>query len=342
MALTVILLPDTSPTVGLGHFYRCLRLGIAIRAAGYRARMICASLSPWMRGILKKHRIGYTQLPTVASKEVVSFLRKLPAKPSWIVTDHYKLSLKWERVIKSYVGRIAVFDDADGRHHDCDLLINAALPHERARSRYRRKISPRTTLLLGPRYALPTPQIERFSRVSRKFTPVRSICFFLGGSAPKTVYKRYLKSLIQSLPPSVERIICITPTGMEPLGTSSMDQRITVVPDYSSLNRVFETIDLFIGSGGTISYDRIAAGIPGLVVSMAANQVGQCRYFARLGTQVYLGDYRTVKLGALAHHASLLMGNSQALRAMRAACRSVVDGRGAARIIRALRETRLP
>ena len=42
----------------------------------------------------------------------------------WLIVDHYSLSEKWEKLVRSYVGNIMVIDDLANRPHDCDLLLD--------------------------------------------------------------------------------------------------------------------------------------------------------------------------------------------------------------------------
>ncbi len=333
MGSPVILLPDTSPKVGLGHFYRCLRLGIALREAGHRPVMVGVRFSVTQRDLLTKHRVSSKQLSSVSARRVTSFLSEYGDKPSWIVTDHYHLAEEWERKIRPHVGRIAVFDDADGRRHDCDLVINGAFSPSSGRSYYRGKVPRHATLLLGPRYGLPDPLLKEVRRKKRVDTPVRSLCFFLGGAVSLPVYQRYLRSLLKELPEGVKRVVSIPPSGAKVSSTIAADPRLSIITDYSNLKAALRDADLFIGSGGAISYDRISVGIPAVVVSMAENQRELSTYLARLGTQVYLGDYRSVSPQALVHHVTRLIARGRDLKAMRSRCRGVVDGRGAERIV---------
>lgn len=340
MRLTVILLPDTSPKVGLGHFYRCLRLGIALREAGHRPIIVGAPFSKAQLNLLQKHRLLKRELSGVGAGQVIRFLEEFIDKPSWIVTDHYRLSEKWERKIRPFVCRISVFDDADGRNHDCDLLINGALSLRTGRSYYSGRVSHRAFLLLGPRYGLPDPQLKAPHSTRKKERAIRTICFFLGGSASLRIYERYLTSLLKELPDTIEQIICIPPIGTKLSGAITTDPRVSVVTEYSKLNESFKQADLFIGSGGAISYDRIVVGVPGVVMSMAENQGELSRYLAKLGTQRYLGNYRSVSPRMLVHHVNRLIGRIRVLNAMRSRCRGVVDGRGAERIVTELRKLR--
>jgi spore coat polysaccharide biosynthesis predicted glycosyltransferase SpsG len=268
---------------------------------------------------------------------MVSFLKGLSVNPSWIVTDHYELSATWERAVRPYVERLAAFDDADGRRHECDLIINAALSPIKGRSWYRSLVSPRTTLLLGPRYALPDPLLAMRRRRSRDLKTVRSVCFFLGGGVSPATFRRYLQGVLASVPATVQRVMCIPPNGMKGAAKLSSDRRLSVVRDYARLSEVLGSVDLFVGSGGAISYDRTAAGVPGVVVSMAPNQVDLCRYLAKLGTQIYLGECRSISPVRLGKQVALLAEKINAVKSMASRCDGVVDGQGGERISKALR-----
>ena len=42
----------------------------------------------------------------------------------WLIVDHYKLDIQWEKQLRPFVKKILVIDDYINREHDCDVFLN--------------------------------------------------------------------------------------------------------------------------------------------------------------------------------------------------------------------------
>jgi UDP-2,4-diacetamido-2,4,6-trideoxy-beta-L-altropyranose hydrolase len=93
--------------------------------------------------------------------------------------------------------------------------------------------------------------------------------------------------------------------------------------------------DLAFGAGGTTSWERCCLGLPALVVEIADNQRGVIATLARAGAAVSLGSLVGMDRDGAAATLRTLLADGPRRRAMAAAAASLVDGRGAERILMA-------
>ena len=87
---------------------------------------------------------------------------------------------------------------------------------------------------------------------------------------------------------------------------------------------------------GFTKYELAATGTPAILVSIDADHAAFHGPFERLGTARHLGVVERVSPAELARAICALLDDSAARRAMSAAGREVMNGRGAARITDAL------
>ena len=97
----------------------------------------------------------------------------------WLIVDHYSLSEKWEKLVRSYVGNIMVIDDLANRPHDCDLLLDQNW-FEDMEERYGELVPLGCTKLFGPEFALLRPEFaEARKRIKPRLEGVKCVFVFL-------------------------------------------------------------------------------------------------------------------------------------------------------------------
>lgn len=102
-------------------------------------------------------------------------------RADWLVIDHYGLDLRWERLVRPFVGSIFVIDDLADRRHDCDLLLDQNY-YRGAESRYAALVPASCHQLIGPGYVILRPEFERLKATrERDRTTVRRILVNFGG-----------------------------------------------------------------------------------------------------------------------------------------------------------------
>lgn len=353
--MLVVFRTDSSTKIGSGHLMRCLCLADALATRGIASAFLTRKLSGSLDHLItvRGHQLILlpppTSTPVLKGKnghedwlevswrldadqciEAISAL----GKPAWLVTDHYALDAEWETALKPFVSRIMAIDDLANRPHDCDLLLDQTSDSE---ERYTGWLGDHTAKILGPRYALLRPEfLELRNRQKPASGPQLKVLCFFGASAPPPVFS-LLAEAIGRLDSTGFHFTCIT-------GSISGDSQKTaarlgtipnadVFPHVRNLGELMAGSDLFLGSGGTTTWERCCLGLPGLVISVAPNQEPSSRDLAEKGVIFYLGSHQEVTAEAIAHWLNALRESRQVLLRQGARAGRVVDGLGAGRVV---------
>lgn len=197
--------------------------------------------------------------------------------------------------------KILVIDDLANRSHDCDLLFDQNLQEA---GRYRGLIPDSCTSLIGPKYALLRPQ---FAAARQGLRPhdgqVKRLLVFCGGTDAGGETLKALEALRLLGQPQLT-IDCVI--GMANPHHAAIEAACRTLPN-ASLHRQVEDMaalmlaaDLFIGAGGSISWERCCLGLPGLVVATADNQMELSMALDKVGAQRFWGRAVMVSISDLA------------------------------------------
>ena len=91
--------------------------------------------------------------------------------------------------------------------------------------------------------------------------------------------------------------------------------------------------DLAVGAGGTTVWERCVLGLPCLIVSVAKNQEKTVSDMAESGYLLFLGQSETVSGTSLYHTLETFLQSPWLLSSFARKTWSLVDGRGADRIV---------
>lgn len=259
MSPRVALTPACFPGGGGGHVVRCLALARALENAGAECTFVVEPLGADLLG-----RLGWTGEVTAARDEAARLAAIHALKPEATVVDDYRLDGAFESML---FGTVMVIDDFTDRHHACDLLLDSA--YGRTVEDYQ-EITLFARTLLGPQYALlrdgfalrrqPEPVVERVF-----------VCFGLsdvGGIAERAV--RLLRPLAAKALFDVA-LASDAPSAAPLLAMARSDPGLSIHLD-ADVAPLMRAADLGVGAGGGMVWERRAAGLPQLVVTVAENQ----------------------------------------------------------------------
>jgi len=237
---------------------RCLALAKALQRAGASCTFV---VEAYGAELLK--RLGWIQDVVIASDEPSRLGALWALKPQASVVDDYRLASDFERLAP---GQIMVIDDFTDRRHACALLLDCA--YGRSIDDYVHRPSSRT--LFGPRYALLR---EGFAlrREPRARVEWIFVCF---GLSDVDVIAARAVSLLRPLAPDAAFDVALASDApskalLQAMAASDPGLQLHLDADIAPL---MHKADLGVGAGGGMVWERRAAHLPQLVVSVADNQ----------------------------------------------------------------------
>jgi UDP-2,4-diacetamido-2,4,6-trideoxy-beta-L-altropyranose hydrolase len=314
---------------------RCLAIAEALRPAGWQAVFATGNETLATVSALAGTGFEIERLPDNAS-DADQLARRFRDGADLLVVDHYGRDASFERACRAWARRILVLDDATGRDHDCDLLLDAAATDPRL---YRDRVPAGAQLLLGPAYATVRPEflaMRAAALARRDGRLVRNILVSLGATDPMNATCRVLDAL-EPLPRDVEVTLVLSSRAPHLAEVQRRAQgAIKVMSDVADIAGLMSAADLAIGGAGSSAYERAVLGLPTVMVELAANQSGVCSLLADAGAASNAGRMDGDFSGRLRAMVQALMDDSSARIAMAKAASTLVDGRGAQRVMIAI------
>lgn len=349
---TVAFRVDASDRIGLGHAMRCLALADALRARGVQTVFAAAALPDATAVALRAHdhavlslaNVGQTErgepageldsagqrADALATSEALAALGPL----DWVVVDHYRLGLEWERAAAGFARRVAVVDDNAQRAHDCDLLIDHNV--SAAWAQYDGLLPARTLRLLGPRFALLRGGFARAKDVPpRPRAAVSRLLVAFGGADPTRETEKVLNAL--ALPAVASLSVDVVVGAANPRLAAIRERAdarggVRVHVDAERMDELIDAADLAIGAAGVSALERCARGLPSLLIAVADNQVPVAHALAERGAAVYLGTAPEVDEEDLARAVAGLTAMPDLVKRIAARAADTCDGHGARRV----------
>lgn len=352
--MKVVFRADASIVIGSGHVVRCSTLAHQLQQSGVDTIFLCRDLEgnycDWLESrnlpVMKlgtgHDRAGYavstgkvSSRPTM-DQEIRDCVEILDAlyRVDWVVVDHYALDARWESAVRRQGRNIMVIDDLANRHHECDLLVDQNLLEQ---GRYERFVPATCRQLIGPTYALLRPQFAAArERLPSRTGHVSRLLVFFGGADANADTLKVLTAIRKIDRPdlAVDVVIGQANPHHEAIKSTSRDIPNTqLYCQVDDMARLMADADLFIGSGGTSSWERCCLGLPSLVMAVADNQIEQSIALARVGAQIYLGRSDCISQAALVAAIVTAIDSPTQLREMSRSALMLVDGRGAERVV---------
>jgi UDP-2,4-diacetamido-2,4,6-trideoxy-beta-L-altropyranose hydrolase len=323
---------DASPVIGAGHVTRCLALAEALAETGWHVGFAVSSDTAAMVPAIAGGGFALHELSGAAEEEPASLRDSCPDGAALFVVDHYQRDIHFEEACRGWARQILVMDDATGRQHDCDILVDAAASD---RAIYADHVPVHSKLLLGPAYALVRRAfVARRAEALRRRDgrPVEKILISFGASDPWNVTPAALRALDRF---ADEVSITIAMSSRAPHLDDvrrKLRGRMRLLLD-ADMAELMTQADLAIGAPGGSSYERAVLGLPSISVTLADNQRGIASVLAAAGAAIDAGRpdaTLAVRLGWLAR---TLIADSAARMQRSVAAASLVDGHGWQRVL---------
>lgn len=334
--MQVVFRTDASEALGAGHLVRCLVLADAIADGGGVSCFLVRDRNSVSERVLNncKHEVQYLDLPETCSiqADVNESAKRISSRVDWLVTDHYELDIRWEKVMRAHAKRLLAIDDLADRSHDCDLLVDPGLG--RKKQDYESLVPRHTQLLLGTDYAILNSLFLKQHDSAPMWPAIRRVHVFFGGG-----------SASWWLPEHIQAILDVDPT-LEVSAVGHADEqtmdnlaalygaRLQWCRYVQNMASHFSQCDVAIGSPGTATWERACVGLPSGLVATAKNQIPLLKALEKQGFCRFLGLAWDFDSTSFAARVNEFLGNSSALAAMRSLGVAAVDGGGGKRIVR--------
>jgi UDP-2,4-diacetamido-2,4,6-trideoxy-beta-L-altropyranose hydrolase len=334
---TLIFRCDADPAIGIGHVMRCLALAQTWQASGGRVIFAASELPLGLETRLSAEGVELVQLEVrrgTAEDAAATIQAARDADAAGLVIDGDAFAAEFLRILKESGLRILLIDDFASRESfPVDLILN---PNLGVSNQVYREKATRALILLGPNY-LPLRREFTSHKFDREFPDVgRRILVSLGGSDPENLSPQIVRALHDVDGLEVTVVAGVSYKHSEELERLS-SQKINVVRNRSDMNELMRLSDLAITAAGGTLWELLYSGCP--VMSYARNPV-QARVVdlvAQRGAARNLGDTRAFRAAQLRDAVRLLAGDGALRESMANAGRNLIDGKGAERVIAAIR-----
>lgn len=334
---------DANAVTGTGHVGRCLALAQAWQAAGGASTFVMADPAPLIVSRLAVEDMAFAeaeQSPGSESDACATVELARATQATAIVLDGYQFDAAFQAALGE-AGLLVVIDDEGGSgHYSADIVVNQNL-HAGEHLYPSRK--PSTRLLLGVDYALLRQEFLAWAGRAR---PARHhskrVLVTLGGSDPGNVTARIVDGVLQAgFDPSVRVIAGPANPHQAELGAAVECYRtggtdVVLLQAVDDMATEMAWADVAVSAAGSTCWELASMGIPGLVVSLAPNQRPIAAGLAQLGIVEDLGPEERVVATDVSRALSAIMADPGRRAQMAAQGRSLVDGRGAERVVAAI------
>jgi UDP-2,4-diacetamido-2,4,6-trideoxy-beta-L-altropyranose hydrolase len=360
--VTLILIrADASLSIGSGHVMRCRTLARELQRRGATISFLCRRQPGDLIDLLQQDFpvLALPELPLASHEalkgrnlygawlgcsqdqdaaDCLQALRQAGIRSAdGLVVDHYGLDAQWQAQLLDGLAqpKLLVIDDLADRPHLADLLLDQNFFGETSVDRYRSLVPTACRQLLGPHYALLSPEYAQLHPLVPPRTELRRVLVFFGGVDPDNLTGRTLEAL--QAPELAELAVDVV------LGSQSPHRQVvaevvarrphtTLHRPLSSLAGLITRADLAIGAGGATTWERACLGLPSMLVTIADNQLPFAQALDQAGKVQLLGSAAAVS----AEQIRLALMAALQQRWPRASGQDLSDGWGAGRVATAL------
>lgn len=340
--MTCIVRADAGPAIGGGHLMRCLALALAYRAAGGDVVFLSACEGERLR--VRVRAAGFRLVDARASHPdpadagaAVALARETGA--TWVVADGYHFDPAYHAALRAAGLRVlAIADLVQWPVYDVDVLLDQNVDAPQLAF----PVADATRVLAGPRFALLRPEFAAPRDTDRALPEqARRILVTLGAGASGEGRRLVLDALGRCGLDGLEVRVVVGPadpalgTIGPAAGTGASTECLADPPDLPGL---MAWADLAVSAGGITTWELACIGVPTLQLILADNQRGPTLEMARLGLTRCLGSVGEVGAGAVADEIRRAAGDRAWRETVARGGRHLVDGRGAERVVRAMRD----
>jgi UDP-2,4-diacetamido-2,4,6-trideoxy-beta-L-altropyranose hydrolase len=322
---------DASAEIGTGHVMRCLALAQAWQDAGGTAHIGSASLPPRLERRLRSegltlHRLG----DSTDAAEISAVVDEVG--PEWVVLDGYAFTGSYQAAVRRRANLLVIDDFGTTGSCEADLLLdqNLGSNHESYAA-----LATHTTTLFGPRFCLLRREFRaRTPEADDRDSDPLQVLVLTGGGNGATLREAALSALAALEGPRLRVQVVVGPGEGEEgsSGTASEGEpTVTLVRDPADLSQLMASASAAISAAGSTVWELLYLGVPSVLVPVARNQRRIAEALDAVGAALAVPEPQ-----ALPPAVKFFREGPGWRAGMRRRGRSIVDGRGAQRVVSAM------
>ncbi len=322
---------------------RCLALGQAWQNAGGDVTFACANILESIADRVSREGFELANVDCeigseIDAKQLLEVARDHQAVA--IVTDGYGFSVDYHRMLQdSSFTTLAIDDHGHLPEYCMDFVLNQNLG---ASADLYTNVAPHTELLLGTEFTLLRQEFTNASHLDKDNSDEFRILVTLGGADPDNVLDVVVKAL-SKLNDSRLRFRLISGTLNDNhdnlVARAQSDSRFEVVRHVDRMSDAYEWANFAVCAGGSTNWEMCCFGIPRVVIVLAENQAMIAEALQNRGIALNVGDANGLTVDSLSHIVESIISNTDFLESSSRIARKTVDGRGAQRVVKLIRES---
>ncbi len=331
---------DSSLQIGTGHVVRTLVLAEVLRKKGCSILFITRVDEGNVVSMIREEGYPVEQLPSASPFneeddfiETQKIISKQSQKPDWVIVDHYGISITWEKKTRDFSSNILVMDDLENRQHDCDVLLDPNLKKD-FHLAYTSLIPARCHKLIGPTFALLKKEFkEERQKLKKNFEGIKNVLVFFGGIDKNFDAKNAIIALKDLSYLNINIVIGKSNPHLEEIKNyQKIAPHIKIHFNPPSLSKLMAAADIYVGGGGSVTWERCCLGLPSIVIAVATNQKATAELMAAKEYIYYLGSAESVSSFKIRKTFDDLVMNPQKCESLSIRSSELVDGDGAERV----------
>ena len=325
---------DASPEIGIGHIMRCLTLAQELKNNFDKIIFLTQKNSSDFIETIMKNEFEVIFISANNDSDIIkNIVTTNSVNKNFLLIDHYNVDSNFESSLKNTFEKIFVIDDLANRKHDCDLLIDQNYYRD-LNQRYEKLIQNGTITLLGPKYAIIRPEFRKINKKAiKKNSQIKKILVSFGGSDPTNECKKALDALCSIENSKFEIVVVAGIYNHKFEQLKKLYEKYSNIKIYrhvNDLSRLMLNSDLFIGAGGTTTWERFYMGLPSIVTIISDDQRESIEFLSDMGHIINLGLAKNVT--SKTYVQTLQKPNFDLVYNMSLHNQKLVDGNGSNRI----------
>jgi len=336
----LVLRADAGGPLGSGHVMRMLALGEAWVDAGGTCVLASVSLPGGLAARIDAApgftRAAIDALAWSAADCAALIATAIDHQASATVVDSYKVEAAYLAGLEAGGVRACFVDDlARLATYPCSLIVNPNFGGEAGL--YAGKTNAR--LLMGPSFVMLRQEFSALAGAPRLLAlEARRLLVTFGGVDPKGVSLIALDALAAL--PEIEATLIVGAANERADQIAAKAKgcaNVTIVRDARDMAARIRDCDMILSGGGTTVWEAASHGAPMMLVASAPEEDAAAKRLSEIGLCAYLGPAEILTPATLASTIEFFSKDLVVRSRSSTRGRELVDGRGAERVVKAIR-----